>query len=183
LRQCQIEWLPIDRRRVDRLRRPLRPHQTAKLRPSVPDRSDGGVVLRIDCAIRYPTRWQAPAYVSSARRAAGEIELGADVTVLKEAIGAHPQMPWKPRAPTDLQRQLDAAQLKLLKANAELEHKTQCVSRLEILVAERNACIDALHGRIDALREQNKRLDQEADRLAEMVRLAPQLDAAMLSPK
>ena len=92
-------------------------------------------------------------------------------------------MPWKPKPVTDLRRQLNAAQLKLLKANAELEHKTQCVSRLEILVAERNACIDALHGRIDALREQNKRLDQEADRLAEMVRLAPQLDAAMLSPK
>ena len=92
-------------------------------------------------------------------------------------------MPWKPKPVTDLQRQLDAAQLKLLKTHAELEHKTQCVSRLEILVAERNACIDALHGRIDALREQNKRLDQEADRLAEMVRLAPQLDAAMLSPK
>jgi hypothetical protein len=82
-------------------------------------------------------------------------------------------MPWKPKPVTDLQRQLNAGQLKLLKANAELEHKTQCVSRLEILVAERNACIDALHCRIDRLREQNKRLDAEADRLAEMVRLAP----------
>jgi hypothetical protein len=81
-------------------------------------------------------------------------------------------MPWKPRAPTDLQRQLDAAQLKLLKANAELEHKTQRVSRLEILVAERNAYIDASHGRIDRLRDQNRRLDEEADRLAEMVRMS-----------
>jgi hypothetical protein len=88
-------------------------------------------------------------------------------------------MPWKPRAPSDLQRQLDATQLKLLRANAELEHKTQCVSRLEILVAERNACIDALHGRIDQLRDQNRRLDQENDHLAEMVRLAPQLDATV----
>jgi len=68
-------------------------------------------------------------------------------------------MPWKPKPVTDLQRQLDAALLKLLKANAELEHKNQCVSRLEILVTERNACIDALHGRIDRLREQNRRLD------------------------
>jgi hypothetical protein len=82
-------------------------------------------------------------------------------------------MPWKPKPVADLQRQLDAAQLKLLKANAELEHKTQCVSRLEILVAERNACIDALHDRIEQLREQNQRLDAEADRLAEMVRLSP----------
>jgi hypothetical protein len=80
-------------------------------------------------------------------------------------------MPWKPKPVTDLQRQLDAAQLKLLKANAELEHKAQIVSRLETLVNERNACIDALHGRINQLREQNQRLDAEADRLAEMVRL------------
>jgi hypothetical protein len=80
-------------------------------------------------------------------------------------------MPWKPRALTDLQRQLDAAQLKLLKANAELEHKTQCVSRLEYLLHQRTEMIDALHGRIDQLREQNRRLDAEAERLAEMVRL------------
>jgi len=80
-------------------------------------------------------------------------------------------MPWKPKPVTDLQRQLDAAQLKLLKAHAELEHKTQCVTRLEILVAERNACIDALHGRIDQLRAANQRLDAEAERLCEMVRL------------
>jgi predicted nuclease with TOPRIM domain len=92
-------------------------------------------------------------------------------------------MPWKPRAPTDLQRQLDAAQLKLLKANAELEHKIQCVSRLEILVAERNACIDALHGRIEQLQERNRRLDAEADRLAEMVRFASAVDTTMLAPK
>jgi hypothetical protein len=54
---------------------------------------------------------------------------------------------------------------------------------LEILVAERNACIDALHGRIDRLREQNRRLDEEADRLAEMIRFAPPVDTAMLAPK
>jgi hypothetical protein len=70
-------------------------------------------------------------------------------------------MPWKPKPVTDLRRQLNAAQLKLLKANAELEHKTQCVSRLEILVAERNACIDALHGRIEQSQERNQRLDAE----------------------
>ena len=58
-------------------------------------------------------------------------------------------MPWKPKPVTNLQRQLDAAQLKLLKANTELEHKTGYVSRLEILVAERNACIDALQGRLE----------------------------------
>jgi hypothetical protein len=78
-------------------------------------------------------------------------------------------MPWKPRLITDLQRQLDAAQLKLLKANAELEHKNQCVQRLEILLHERCAMIDALHGRIDRLREQNRRLDAEAERYCQML--------------
>jgi chromosome segregation ATPase len=81
-------------------------------------------------------------------------------------------MPWKPKPITDLQRQFDAAQLKLLKVNAELEHKTQCVSRLEILVAERHAKIDELNGKLDQLRAANQRLDAEAERLAEMVRLS-----------
>jgi len=40
-----------------------------------------------------------------------------------------------------------------------------------------------LRGTINQLREQNRRLDEEADRLAEMVRFAPQIDAAMLSAK
>jgi hypothetical protein len=40
---------------------------------------------------------------------------------------------------------------------------------LETLVHERDAMIDALHGRIDALRQQNKRLDTEAERYAQMV--------------
>jgi hypothetical protein len=81
-------------------------------------------------------------------------------------------MPWKPKPVTDLQRQLNAAQLKLLKANAELEHKTQCVSRLEILVAERSERIDELANTIATLRDQNRRLNDEAERLCEMVRLS-----------
>jgi hypothetical protein len=81
-------------------------------------------------------------------------------------------MPWKPRPTTELQRQLDAAQLKLLRANAELEHKTQIVNRLETLVAERNETVDQLHQRIDQLRAANARLDAEAERLCEMVKLS-----------
>ena len=92
-------------------------------------------------------------------------------------------MPWKPKPVTDLQRQLDAALLKLLKANAELEHKNQCVSRLEILVAERNACIDQLNGWLEAARTANQRLEQECEHLADMIRIMPQLDPAMLAPK
>jgi len=36
-----------------------------------------------------------------------------------------------------------------------------------------SADIDELNGKIDQLRDQNRRLDAEAERLAEMVRLSP----------
>ena len=36
---------------------------------------------------------------------------------------------------------------------------------------------------LDQLRAQNRKLDAEAERLVEMVKLAPPLDAAMLTPK
>ena len=40
-------------------------------------------------------------------------------------------MPWKSKPATDLQRQLDAAQLKLLRANAELRTRQIYCERLE----------------------------------------------------
>jgi len=57
--------------------------------------------------------------------------------------------------------------------NTELKHKQDFVGRLEFLIHQRNEMIDALHGRIDQLREQNKRLDVENEHLCEMVRLSP----------
>jgi hypothetical protein len=81
-------------------------------------------------------------------------------------------MPWRPKPVTDLQRQLDATQAKLLRANDELRTKQIYCERLEHLLHQRCEMIDALHGRIDQLREQNKKLDAEAERLCEMVRLS-----------
>jgi hypothetical protein len=46
------------------------------------------------------------------------------------------------------------------------------------LLHERLTKIDELTGTIDRLREQNRRLDEEAEHLAEMIRFAPQLNAA-----
>jgi hypothetical protein len=92
-------------------------------------------------------------------------------------------MPWKPKPVTDLQRQLDATQLKLLRANAELRTKQIYCERLEHLLHQRCEMIDALHGRIDQLRDQNKKLEIEAEHLADMIRIMPQLDPAMLAPK
>ena len=44
---------------------------------------------------------------------------------------------------------------------------------LKLALHQRSNTIDELHGKTDRLREQNKRLDAEAERLAEMVRLSP----------
>jgi hypothetical protein len=61
----------------------------------------------------------------------------------------------------ELQRKCETLSIKLLRANAELRMKTIYASRLEVLVQERCAMIDALHGRIDQLRDQNKKLEIE----------------------
>jgi hypothetical protein len=71
---------------------------------------------------------------------------------------------------------------KLLKANAELRMKIVYCERLELALHQRNEMIDALHGRIDQLRQRNKQLESEADHLATLI-AAPPVDAAMLAPK
>jgi predicted nuclease with TOPRIM domain len=45
------------------------------------------------------------------------------------------------------------------------------VGRLQYLLLERTNRIDELNGKIEQLRDQNRRLDAESERLAEMVRL------------
>jgi hypothetical protein len=82
-------------------------------------------------------------------------------------------MPWKPAAPSQLQRENDALKSTIVCLRSELRHKQDFVGRLEYLLHQRSEMIDALHGRIDQLREQNRRLDEENDHLVEMVRLSP----------
>jgi hypothetical protein len=65
----------------------------------------------------------------------------------------------------------------------KLTNKEGYAAKLELVLHHRLARIDQLNATIDRLREQNRRLDEEADRLAEMIRFAPQLDAAMQAPK
>ena len=70
-----------------------------------------------------------------------------------------------------LERQCEALKTENVCLRSELRHKQDFVGRLEYLLHQRTEMIDALH-RIDQLREQNRRLDAEAERLAEMVRLS-----------
>ena len=92
-------------------------------------------------------------------------------------------MPWKPAAPTDLQTQNDAVWTQICCLRRELEDREGAVGRLELLLHERLTKIDALTAQVDQLRHRNKQLDEEAERLAAIIRIMPQLDPAMLAPK
>ena len=79
-------------------------------------------------------------------------------------------MPWKPAAPTDLQRQNDALWTQICCLRRELEDREGAVGRLELLLHERLTKIDALTAQVDQLRQQNHKLDAECEHLVEIVR-------------
>jgi hypothetical protein len=82
-------------------------------------------------------------------------------------------MPWKSRRLEPLEKENDQLRTVIVCLRTELRHKEDFVGRLEYLLHQRSEMIDALHGRIDQLREQNRKLDQENEHLVEMVRLPP----------
>jgi hypothetical protein len=71
-----------------------------------------------------------------------------------------------------LERQCEALKTTICCLRRELENKGGHVARLKFLLSERLNKIDQLNATIDRLREQNRRLDAEAERYAEMVRLS-----------
>jgi septal ring factor EnvC (AmiA/AmiB activator) len=82
-----------------------------------------------------------------------------------------------------LKRQNDELAFKLLRAKEALQTAERHRVGLEVMLDARLERIDKLTAQVDQLREQNRKLDQEAERLAEMIRFAPPVDAAMLAPK
>jgi FtsZ-binding cell division protein ZapB len=78
-------------------------------------------------------------------------------------------MRWKPKPTDNLQRENDALKTTIVCLRRDLSNKAQFVDRLEFLLRERMETIDALHSTIDRLREQNRRLDEEAEHLAQLV--------------
>jgi hypothetical protein len=82
---------------------------------------------------------------------------------------------WGKTSPANeaLKREVEVLFCRLVRTQAELRTARAYAGRLEYLLRRRTETNDELHGTIDQLREQNRRLDAEADRLAEMVRLAP----------
>ena len=81
-------------------------------------------------------------------------------------------MPWKSRRLEPIERENDQLRTTIVSLRTEMRHQQDFVGRLEYLLHLRTEMIDALHGRIDTLRNQNRQLDAENDRLAEMVRLS-----------
>ena len=73
---------------------------------------------------------------------------------------------WKLKKANAVARECEQLKTQLALAHTELENKQGAVRRLEILACERSNRVDQLIEIIDRLRQQNKRLDQEADRLA-----------------
>jgi hypothetical protein len=71
-----------------------------------------------------------------------------------------------------LQQENSALKTTIVVLRREVEIREGHVGRLQFLLRERLNKIDALNAVIDQLREQNRRLDQEAERYAEMVRLS-----------
>jgi septal ring factor EnvC (AmiA/AmiB activator) len=81
-------------------------------------------------------------------------------------------MPWPKRSPAAVQlKQHNAAlALHLLRLREQLTNKEHCASGLEVLLRERLARIDELSATIDRLRDQNKKLNQENEHLAAMLK-------------
>jgi hypothetical protein len=71
-----------------------------------------------------------------------------------------------------LQQENSALKTTIVVLRREVEIKEGHVGRLQFLLRERLTRIDQLNAVIDRLREQNRRLDAEAERYAEMVRLS-----------
>jgi predicted RNase H-like nuclease (RuvC/YqgF family) len=84
---------------------------------------------------------------------------------------------------SQLERNLDELRTTVIRLRHELTTKEGYAAKLELVVRQRSRTIDALRGQLERARAANELLDRECERLAEMVRFAPQLDAAMLSPK
>jgi hypothetical protein len=87
------------------------------------------------------------------------------------------------RAETLLVKELDDWKTKVCVLRRELETKQSFADKLTYLLRQRSERIDELTSKLAQVREQNRRLDQENEHLAEIIKFEPQLDAAMLTPK
>ena len=80
-------------------------------------------------------------------------------------------MPWKLAVPSPLERENDTLKTIIVCLRADVRNREGQIRRLELLLQERCAMVDALNGKLEQARAQNQRLDAENESLAELVRL------------
>jgi chromosome segregation ATPase len=78
-------------------------------------------------------------------------------------------LPWKARPLEPVEQ--DNAQLRTLRR--QLQTKQSQVGGLKLALQQRHQTIDALNGKLEQVRAQNRRLDAECEQLVELVRLSP----------
>jgi hypothetical protein len=80
---------------------------------------------------------------------------------------------WRSRPDiSKLEHEIDALKIVVIRLRRDLTDKTGYAGKLEVLLRERLARIDELTAKVDQLRAVNARLDAEAERLCEMVRMS-----------
>jgi hypothetical protein len=84
-----------------------------------------------------------------------------------------PRPPKPSRDQLELSRENSSLKTTICCLRREIEHKQGHVHRLEVLLASRLQTIDQLHGTVEQLRERNRKLDAEAEHLADIIKLDP----------
>ena len=72
-----------------------------------------------------------------------------------------------------LEKENNALKTVIVRLRTDVRNREGQIHRLELVLRQRSERIDELTGKVDRLRDQNRKLDEENDRLAEMVRLSP----------
>jgi chromosome segregation ATPase len=72
-----------------------------------------------------------------------------------------------------LEQTVDQLRMANIQLRRQLTTKTNFANGLKLALAERCTRIDELNGKLEQARAQNRKLDEEAERLAEMVRWLP----------
>jgi hypothetical protein len=80
---------------------------------------------------------------------------------------------WRSRPDiSKLETTIDRLQTENIRLRDQLRAKQTALGGLELALQARHETIDDLVGKLEQVRAQNRRLDAEAERLAEMVRLS-----------
>jgi hypothetical protein len=78
-------------------------------------------------------------------------------------------MPWKSRRLDSTEKENEPLRTVVIQLRDELRTKQTALSSLELALQARHQTIDALNGQLERVREQNRRLDAEAEHYFQML--------------